>query len=120
LIPSLERSLSDRQINIHAKNLDEVGPKYSGPPPRNGKRFIVKLQTDFQHKYLGCHLIVIYDRSLTIYESFEDKYMYHLVEEFGVLCERKYLEKKLFLYCVYEKSGKLRLFINDFPDFQKW
>jgi hypothetical protein len=121
LIPSMKMSLLDRAINVHAKSLDEVGPKYSDPPPRDGKRFIVKLQTDFEHKYSGSpHLMIIYDRSLTIYENFEDKYIDHLVEEFGVLCERKYIEKKLFLYCVYEKSGKLRLFINDFPDFQKW
>ena len=121
LIPAMERCIPDGGINVHAKNLDEVGPKYSNPPPRDGKRFIVKLQTDFEFSCIGKpYLIVIYDRSLTIHESFEDEYIDHLVKEFGVLCERKYQEKKLFLYCVYDESGKLRLFLNDFPDFQKW
>ena len=121
LIPSLERCVPGVRINFHAKNLDEVGPGCSDPPPRDGKRFIVKLQTDFEHRYQGKpYMIVIYDRSLTINDSFEDKYIDHFVKEFGVLCERKYQEKKLFLYCVIEESGKLRLFLNDLPDFKKW
>ena len=119
LIPAMERCLPGVRINFHATNLDEVGPEYSDPPPRNGKRFVVKLQTDFLHQDKP-YLIYIYDRSLTIYDSFEDKYIDNLVKEFGVLCERKFQEKELFLYCVFEESGKLRLFINNFPDFQKW
>ena len=121
LITSMNRRRPGIGINVHAKHLDEVGPKYCDPPPRDGKRFIVKLQSDFENKYMGKpYLIIIYDRSLTIHESFEDKYIDHLVKEFGVLCERKYQEKKLFLYCVFEVGGKLRLFLNDFPDYQKW
>ena len=105
-------------INVHAKNLDEIGPNYSDPPPRNGKRFIVKLQTIF--RFGEPYLVHIYDRSLTISDSFKDKYIDHVVKEFGVLCERKFQEKKLFLYCIFDESGKLRLFLNDFADFQKW
>jgi parallel beta-helix repeat protein len=121
LITSMTRHPSGGNVNVHAKGLAEVGPKYSPPPPRNGKRFIVKLQTTFEYIALGKpHLLVIYDRSLAVYENFEDEFIDHLVKEFGVLCERKYQEKKLFLYCVFENNGKLRLFINDFADFQKW
>ena len=121
LIPSMKKC-PGVGINFHAKNLDEVGPNFSDPPPPNGKRFIVKLQIVYHESSLKGkpHLNHIYDRSLTINEKFEDEYIYHLVKEFGVLCERKFHEKKLFLYCVFEESGKLRLFINDFPDFQKW
>ncbi len=121
LISSMSRHLSDGRVNVHAKGLDEVGPNYSPPPPRNGKRFIVKLQTIFESIVFGkLHSIAIYDRSLDVYEEFEDKFIDHLVKEFGILCERKYLEKKIFLYCVFEENGKLRLFINDFADFQRW
>ena len=121
LITSMKRHGSDGYVNVHAKGLDEVGPKYSDPPPRDGKRFIVKIQTNFESVAFGVrHLLAIYDRSLDVYEDFEDEFIYHLVKEFGVLCERKYQEKKLFLYCVFENNGKLRLFINDFADFQKW
>ena len=121
LITSMKRHGSDGYVNVHAKGLDEVGPKYSDPPPRDGKRFIVKIQTNFESVAFGVrHLLAIYDRSLDVYEDFEDEFIYHLVKEFGVLCERKYQEKKLFLYCVFEKNGKLRLFFNDFADFQTW
>ena len=119
LIPAMEKCLPGVRINFHAKNLDKVGPEFSDPPPRNGKRFVVNLQTDFLHQDKP-YLIYIYDRSLTIYDNFEDKFIDHLVKEFGVLCERKFQEKELFLYCVFEENGKLRLFINNFPDFQKW
>ena len=121
LITSMTKHIPDGGINVHAKGLDDVGPKYSAPPPRNGKRFIVKLQSDFESIIFGkLHLLVIYDRSLDVFENFEDKFIDHLVKEFGILCERKYQEKKLFFYCAFEDKGKLRLFVNDFPSFQKW
>ncbi len=52
LISSMSRHLSDGQVNVHAKGLDKGGPSYSTPPPRNGKRFIVKLQTDYRSSSL--------------------------------------------------------------------
>jgi parallel beta-helix repeat protein len=97
LITSMTRHGFDGHVNVHAKGLDEVGPKYSPPPPRDGKRFIVKIQTNFESVAFGVrHLLVIYDRSLDVYEDFEDEFIDHLVKEFGVLCERKYLEKSFF------------------------
>ena len=121
LIKSMKRHPSDPSVNVHSSNLKEVGPDYSDPPPRNGKRFIVKVQSDLEHGAFGQpHILMIYDRSLNIYGEFEDEFIHHLVKEFGILCERKYREKKLFFNCVLEKDGKQRLFINDFADFQKW
>ena len=121
LIASMSRHLSDGQVNVHAKSLDEVGPNYSPPPPRNGKRFVVKLQTDYHSSFRGKpHSLGIYDRSLDVFEDFQDKFIDHLAKDFGILCERKCEEKKIFLYCVFEENGKLRLFTNDFPNFQTW
>ena len=120
LIASMKRRGSDGQINTHAKGLDDVGPEYSDPPPRNGKRFIAKVQTYFERRPYQPHSLIIYDRSFDVDEVFQDEFIEHLVKEFGVLCERRYQEKKLFLHCMFEKNGKLRLFINDFADFQKW
>ena len=120
LINDMEKRCYDGFINCHAKGLDGIGPKYSDPPPRDGKRFVVKLQTDFESACMGdLHTLVVYDRSLDVHETFKDEFISHLVKEFGVLGERKYREKKLFLYCVFE-MGKLRLFINDFAPFQTW
>ena len=121
LITSMKRRVPDGLVNVHAKGLDEVGPKYSSPPPRDGKRFIVKLQTDFESIAFGKrHMLVIYDRSLEVDETFQSDFIDHLVRNYGILCERKYQEKKLFFYCVFEKDRKLRLFINDFVDFKSW
>ena len=120
LITSMERVSLVGGINLHAEGLDEVAPDYSPPPSRDGKRFIVKLQTHFEREAWGePHMLVIYDRSLDVYDSFKAEFIHHLVKEFGVLGQRKYQEKKLFLYCVFE-NGKLRLFINDFATFQTW
>ena len=116
-----KRGLADGLVNVHAKGLDEVGPRYSPPPPRDGKRFVVKLQMDCESKCLGePNMLAIYDRSLEVDETFQSGFIDRLVKNFGILCERKYQEKKLFLYCVFEKDGKLRLFINDFADFKSW
>ena len=121
LITSMKMRGYDGFVNVHARGLDEVGPKFSPPPPRNGKRFVVKLQTDFESMTVGeLHKILIYDRSLEVHDTFKAKFIDYLVKEFGILCERKYYEKKLFLHCAFEKDGKLRLFINDFVDFQTW
>ena len=77
--------------------------------------------TNFESVAFGKrHMLVIYDRSLYLHEDIQTELIDRLENEFGVLCERKYLEKKLFLFCVFEKSGKPRLFINEFADFQKW
>ena len=118
LISSMSRHPSDGQVNVHAKGLDEVGRNYS---TRNGERFVVKLQTDFRSSVRGKpHSLIIYDCSLDVCEDFQDEFIDHLVKEFGVLCERKCEEKKIFLYCVFEENGKLRLFTNDFANFKRW
>ncbi len=66
------------------------------------------------------HSLIIYDCSLDVCDDFQDEFIDHLVKEFGVLCERKCEEKKIFLHCVFEENGKLRLFTNDFANFQTW
>ena len=124
LIPSIvddgpKDKISD---NFHVKSLEDVGPDYAGPPPRNGEKFIVKVQNCcFEKNELETPArLGIYDQSLDVHGLFESQFINHLIKEFGVLCQCKVAEKKLFFYCVFEKTGKLRLFINDFADFQKW
>jgi hypothetical protein len=118
----MKKNLSDGKVNIHAEGLDKVGPNYSlAPPPRNGKRFVVKLENNFERGVFGePYVLFIYDRSLDVYDEFQDKFIDHLVTEFGAVCEKKYQEKKIFLHCLFEDDGKLRLFINDFADYQRW
>ncbi len=119
LITSMKRAGYDGMIKRHAKGLEEVGPNFSCPPPRDGRRFIVKVQSTRLH-YISPHKLLLYDRSLELYEEFESKVIAKLVQEFGIQCENQVIEKKLFLYCFFEENGQLRLFINEFAEFLNW
>ena len=119
LITSMKRAGYDGMIKRHAKGLEEVGPNFSSPPPRDGRRFVVKVQST-RLLEISPHKLLLYDRSLELYEEFESTVIAKLVQEFGIQCEKQYLEKKLFLYCLFEDNGQLRLFINEFADFLNW
>ena len=120
LITSIERAGYDGMIKRHAKNLEEVGPNFSPPPPRDGRKFVVKVQPIFNRDDLESYTLLLYDRSLELYERIQSKVVHALVQEFGVLCTRQMNEKKLFLYCAFEENGQVRLFINEFSDFLNW
>ena len=120
LITSMKRVGGDGMIKCHAKGLEEIGPKFSPAPPRDGKRFIVKVQSSITSPDLNPHTLLLYDRSLELYEEIQSKVIDKLVQEFGIQCERQAVEKKLFLHCLFEKNGQPRLFINEFADFLKW
>ena len=117
---SIERAGYDGMIKRHAKNLEEVGPNFSPPPPRDGRKFVVKVQPIFNRDDLESYTLLLYDRSLELYERIQSKVVHALVQEFGVLCTRQMNEKKLFLYCAFEENGQVRLFINEFSDFLNW
>jgi hypothetical protein len=116
----MKRVGGDGMIKRHAKGLEEIGPKFSTPPPRDGKRFVVKVQSSVPKTDLKPHTLLLYDRSLELYEEIQSKVIAKLVQEFGIQCERQLVEKKLFLHCLFEKNGQPRLFINEFADFLKW
>jgi parallel beta-helix repeat protein len=129
LLTSTERSCGSPSkgeymisVNHHHHRLEEVGPKYSEPPPENGERFIVKVQQgrnifDFTST---CMSLFIYHRSLAIYESFQNAHVQNLITDLGVICESKYIEKKLFMWAAYTDNKVIRLFTNDFPPYQRW
>ena len=121
LITSMERAgYDDGMIKHHAKGLEEIGPNFSPPPPRDGRRFVVKVQPTLLRKDVEPYMLLLYDRSLELYERIRSKVLANLVQEFGVLCTRQLVQKKLFMYCSYDKNGQLRLFINEFHDFLNW
>lgn len=121
LITSMGWAGYDGQIRCTGEGLEEVGPNFSPPPPRDGRKFVVKvLQPVFVDDDLNPDAFLIYDRSLELYERFQCKVLTHLVQEFGVMCTSERFEKKLFLYCSFDENGQLRLFINEFPDFLNW
>jgi parallel beta-helix repeat protein len=120
LITSMKRVGGDGMIKRHAKGLEEIGPEFSTPPSRDGKRFVVKVQSSLPKPDLKPHTLLLYDRSLELYEEIQSKVIAKLVQEFGIQCERQAVEKKLFLHCLFEENGQPRLFINEFADFLKW
>ena len=120
LITSMKRAGYDGMIKRHAKVLQEVGPNFSPPPPRDGRKFVVKVQPMFYEDDFKSYTLLLYDRSLELYKRIQSKVLANIVQEFGVLCKRVELTKKLFLYCSFEENGQLRLFINEFSDFLNW
>jgi hypothetical protein len=96
----------------------EIGPNFSSSPPHDGRRFIVKVHTAIRKE--SSYLDMLYDRSLQLCVTFDSRLIDELLEEFGVQCERRCVEKKLYFYCLFEDNGQLRLFTNEFPEFQDW
>ena len=101
--------------------LEKVSPNSSQPLPENGKRFIVKVQQKYDvSRYSVSAYLVIYDRSMTIHEEFNSAHVQNLIRDLGSICERKYKEKKLFMWAAYTDDKVIRLFTNDFYPYQGW
>ena len=99
------------------------GPKktdldFSTPPPRDGTRFVIKVHT--ADRASASYSLILHDRSLELHVKFDSKVIDELLNDFGVLCEVKRYNKKLFFYCLFEDNGQLRLFTNEFAEFQNW
>ena len=95
----------------------DVGLKFSSPPPRDGKVFVAKVHTLDSND--SCS-VILFDRSLELYVKFESKFIAQLLKEFGVLCKNKNVMTKLFFHCYFDDDGKIRLFTNEFAEFQNW
>jgi parallel beta-helix repeat protein len=102
------------RLNLRPSGLQEVGSKFK-PPPKNGKRFIVKVQTDDWND-----LMLIYDRSQDVHEFFHSDHIQNLVRDLGSPCEDMYINKKLFMWATFTKNEIIRLLTNDFPPYQQW
>ena len=116
--------------------LELTGPNYASPPPRNGSRFIVKLQTSdgLLHgeslDYRGFvsddydpnkASITIYDRSHYVnFDIAGQPRLYHLIVECGMMGASLYLSKKLFCWAAFKDGKTIRIFTHEFPPVQKW
>ena len=115
LITSME--IVEYDITDIVEGREEIGPNDSVCQPRKGRRFDVKVHTVVT---LHGFSLILCDRSRQLHGRFDSKVINELVKEFGVLCELKGFEKKLFFHCLLEDNGQLRLFTNAFPKFQSW
>ena len=120
LITSMEEADVDHTVVDDPEEDDcseEVGPKLASSP-RDDMRFVVKVH----HSACivrTCH-IVLYDRNRELSGRFDSKVIEQLLKEFGVLCRWRNDHKKLFFHCLREGSDQLRLFTNEFAEFQNW
>ena len=120
LITSMETVDCDGMVTNQFEGLEKVGPNFSPPPPRDGKQFVVKVLSMWRIEDNEPYTFHLYDRSLELYKRFKSEVISRLVQEFGIQSELQFVQKKLFMYCSFEEDGQLRLFTNDFADFQKW
>lgn len=116
--------------------LEPTGPNYASPPPRNGSRFIVKLQTregllntvslDYRGYVSDDYdpnkaSITIYDRSRHVnFVIAGQPRLYHLIMECGMMGASMYLAKKLFCWAAFKDGKTIRIFTHEFPPVQKW
>ena len=111
------------QVKAPYEWLEPSGPKYEAAP-KQGKRFIVKIQAcDVLRKSnVEGTLLAVEDRSLTINGDLDmKKYsdIYHLVRECGSNCN-SYGWKKKFLWALLAEDKMVRVFVSDFPPYQRW
>lgn len=116
--------------------LEPTGPNYASPPPRNGRLFVVKLQTsdgllngvslDFRGFISDEYdpnkaSITIYDRSRHVNFVIADQpQLFHLIMECGMMGASMYLSKKLFCLAAFKDGKTIRIFTHEFPPVQKW
>ena len=116
--------------------LEPTGPNYASPPPRNGNRFIVKLQTsegllngeslDYRgfvsDEYVPNKAsVTIYDRSRHVDFTISGQpLLYHSIMECGIMGASMYLSKKLFCWAAFKDGKTIRIFTHEFPPVQKW
>ena len=117
--------------------LEPTGPDYAPAPPRDGTRFIVKLQTyeglidnvecldgdgyisdDYNPEKAR---IAVYDRSRHVdFTTASQPRLFHLIMECGIVASSMYLSKKLYCWAAYKDGKTLRIFTHEFPPVQKW
>ena len=117
-------------------SLQPGGPNYCSPPPRDGSRFIVKIQTfeeGFYEDIIDMRGFVsdeqdphkarmrLYDRSRNVLFEFRGKpRLYHLIMECGVIGKMCNLTKKLYCWAAFKDAKNLRIFTHELPELQEW
>ena len=117
-------------------SLQPGGPDHYPPPPKDGSRFIVKIQTseegfygdiidmrgfvsDEQDPYKA--QMMLYDRSRHVLFQFSGKpQLYHLIMECGVIGKMCNLTKKLYCWAAFKDAQTLLIFTHELPELQEW
>ena len=125
-------------LNQTYPGMEPSGPDYAPPPPEDGSRFMVKLQThepkpdpergtiesrgfmsDEQDPHKAS--IRLYDRSRHLDFFFKGKpQLYHLIMECGMMGFSMSITKRLFCWAAFKDSKTVRIFTHEFPPAQRW
>ena len=137
---AVEVSMPDDEyemISVGSPSLKPTGPDYAPPPPRDGSRFIVKIQTIEDSGRLRANLdmrgfvsddrdpnkatMLPYDRSrhVNFYVRCKPQ-IYHLIMECGMMGMKMSLTKKLYCWATFKDCKTLRIFTHEFPAVQDW
>jgi parallel beta-helix repeat protein len=89
---------------------------------RDDMRFVVKVHHAFALYLEGSFRMVLYNRNRQHSVTFHSKVIDRILKEFGKICRSLHKQKKLFFYCLFESpfEGQIRLFTNEFAEFQNW
>ena len=124
-------------ISKTSPGLEPTGPNYASPPPRDGNRFIVKIQTIEDSGLLKINLdmrgfvsddrdpnkatMILYDRSRYVNFYIKCKpQIYHLIMECGMMGVTMSFTKKLYFWAAFKNAKTLQIFTHEFPPVQKW
>ena len=131
-LPTQENSM----VSKACPGLEPTGPDYAPPPPRDGSRFVVKIQTLEAGPFQGIidmrgfvsneqdpnkARMFIYDRSRHVNFFARGKpQLYHLIMGCGMMGVTMTLTKKLYCWAAFKDAKTLRIFTHEFPQAQKW
>lgn len=125
-------------LNRTYPGMEPSGPDYAPSPPKDGSRFIVKLQTYESPANQGISSIEtrgfisdeqdphkasirMYDRSRRLDFTFNGKpQLYHLIMECGMMGFKINCTKKLFCWAAFKDCKTVRIFTHEFPPAQRW
>ena len=117
-------------------SLEPSGPGFYPAPPRDGSRFIVKIQTFEANEFSGVidmrgflsdaqdpnkAEMLLYDRSRHVSIYFSGKpQLFHIIMECGMMRRSMSLTKKLYCWAAFKDAKTLRIFTHEFPEVQDW
>ena len=117
-------------------SLEPSGPDFYPAPPRDGSRFIVKIQTFEANEFSGVidmrgflsdaqdpnkAEMLLYDRSRHVSIYFSGKpQLFHIIMECGMMGRSMSLTKKLYCWAAFKDAKTLRIFTHEFPEVQDW
>ena len=135
-IPICEPGDVYSRVSSTHPGLESTDPRSADPPPRDGSRFIIKLQTHDESRDVTTFdskeydstafspekaTVIVYDRSRTVeFEIADRPKIYHLIMEYGTMGASMYLSKRLYCWAAFKDDETLRIFTREFPPVQEW